>query len=145
MKGDTGGVTQLNWSLRTLTSNQHIKYPSHIHHRKFHNPVWVCPCKVWVCEAYLPRAVLKGVDKRKLVWCTLGLKLHVCGFDFWAKICILIPCTALPTAVLTSSSPQSTLHISFKAFMFCLVLSSPRDSHPRQCYCPCPSDCIENP
>lgn len=43
-----------------------------------------------------PWAIQKGVDKHKLVRCTLRLKLHVCGLDFWANICILIPCTAYP-------------------------------------------------
>ena len=67
---------------------------SHICHCRFHNALWVYPCKVWVCEAQQPRAIQKGVDKHKLVRRTLGLKLHVYGFDFWANICILIPCTA---------------------------------------------------
>ena len=49
-----------------------------------------CECVRHNC----PWAIQKGIDKHKLVRRTLGLKLHVYGFDFWANICILIPCTA---------------------------------------------------
>lgn len=138
MKEDTDWVPWLNYHLEYLfrTTLYNIHPTEAISHFKI---TWECVLVTCGCvRLQSVWAIPKGAGKHILIWCTPGLKLHFYGFDFWAKICILMALHSLSTAVSTSSSSslEYVLHISFKTLIFSLMLSLPYDSPPYQCYCP---------